>query len=140
MMRTMGLDVGKKTIGVAVSDEDGIIAQPLTTIRRTGIRKDLDELVRLIKEHQAGEIVVGMPVNLDGTMSEQGKKTASFIKKLEQRTDIPIKTWDERMSTAAVERLLIEGDVTREKRKKVVDKMAASYILQGYLDGKRDNE
>lgn len=136
-MRTMGLDVGSKTIGVAMSDEAGLIAQPLLTIKRASLAKDLEEVARLLGEYSAGLIVVGLPVNMDGTIGAQAQNVQKFIDKLREKVDIQVAAWDERLSTAAVERLLIEGDVSRAKRKKAVDKLAASYILQGFLDSRK---
>jgi len=136
-MRTMGLDVGTKTIGVALSDELGLTAQPLTTIRRKGIRKDIEAVVTLMEEHSVATVVVGMPVKMDGTMSETTRMVSGFVERLAKETDAEVRTWDERLSTAAVERVLIDGDLSRAKRKKVVDKMAAAYILQGFMDRER---
>lgn len=133
-MRVMGLDMGKKTIGIAVSDESGLTAQPVTTIKRSSLRKDLDELVRLIEEYSVTTIVVGLPVNMNGTMGPATETVLKFIDDLKERTGLPVETWDERLSTAAVTKVLLEGDISRARRKEVVDKMAASYILQGYLD------
>ena len=136
-MRVMGLDVGTKTIGVALSDELGLTAQPLTTIKRTGIRKDMEKLLGLMEEHGVEMLVVGVPVNMDGTIGERAKSVLAFVERLREATDAEIRTWDERLSTAAVERVLIEGDMSREKRKKVIDRLAAAYILQGFLDRHR---
>lgn len=133
-MRILGLDLGKKRIGVAVSDEAGITAQPLATIKRSNYRKDLEEVLKFAGEYSVKEILVGMPVRTDGTIGEGSRYVLDFIEKLKNATDLPVNTWDERFSTAAVERVLIEGDVSRAGRKKVVDKLAAAYILQGYLD------
>jgi len=136
-MRVLGLDMGTKTIGVALSDELGLTAQPLTTIRRKGIRKDIEAVVTLMEEHSVGTVVVGMPVKMDGTMSETTRMVSGFVERLAKETDAEVRTWDERLSTAAVERVLIDGDLSRAKRKKVVDKMAAAYILQGFMDRER---
>lgn len=133
-MRILGLDLGKKTIGVAVSDEAGLTAQPVTTVKRKSYRADIEEVTRLAGEYSASRIVVGLPRNMDGTLGESAAMVTDFIKKLEAATSVPVVTWDERLSTAAVTKVLIEGDVSRGKRKKVVDKLAAAYILQGYLD------
>ena len=137
MMRIMGLDVGTKTIGVALSDELGLTAQPLTTIKRTGIRKDMEKLLGLMEEHGVEMLVVGVPVNMDGTIGERAKSVLAFVERLREVTVVEVRTWDERLSTAAVERVLIEGDMSREKRKKVIDRLAAAYILQGFLDRHR---
>lgn len=137
MMRIMGLDVGKKTIGVAVSDEGALTAQPLLTIKRTSKAKDFAELQRIIREFAIETIVAGLPVNMDGTLGPQSQVMLKFIDDLKAETGLPVIAWDERLSTIAVTRVLLEGDISRAKRKEVVDKMAASYILQGYLDSRR---
>lgn len=135
MPRSMGLDVGDKTIGVAVSDLFGWTAQGLETIHRVGIKKDLQRLEEIIKEHDVNKIVVGLPKNMNGTIGPQGEKVLDFNEKLKKRfSDVEIVSWDERLTTVAAERSLIEADVSRKKRKQVIDKMAAVYILQGYLD------
>ena len=126
--------MGKKTIGVAVSDETGLTAQPLFTIRRSSLRKDLDELSRLIAEYSVTGIVLGLPVNMNGTMGPATDSVLKFASDLKERTGVAVETWDERLSTVAVTRVLLEGGMGRARRKEVVDKMAASYILQGYLD------
>lgn len=133
----MGLDIGRKTIGVALSDPEGLIAQPVTTIKRTLLARDIAEVLRIADENSAGKIVAGLPLKMDGSASAQTEFVLKFVERLKESTGIPVETWDERLSTAAVERLLIEGDMTRARRKEVVDKLAASYILQGYLDSLR---
>ncbi len=139
-MRIMGLDIGKKTIGVALSDPEGLIAQPVATIKRTTFSNDIEEVLRLSADHSVAVIVAGLPLNMDGSRSAQTEFVLKFAERLKERTDIPIRTWDERLSTMAVERVLIEGGARREKRKGVVDKLAAAYILQGYLDSRRKAE
>lgn len=134
-MRIMGLDLGTKTIGVAVSDETRVIAQPVATIIRSGMEADLTALMKYVSDYSVAEIVVGMPVNMDGSIGGRALAADRFMEMLRTRTALPVTAWDERLSTVAVTRMLIEGDMSREKRKKVVDKLAASYILQGYLDG-----
>lgn len=135
MPRIMGLDVGDKTIGVALSDLLGWTAQGLETIRRIGIKKDLQRLEEIIKEYEVNKIVVGLPKNMNGTIGPQGEKVLEFNERLEKRfNNIEIVSWDERLTTVAAERSLIEADVSRKKRKEVIDKIAAVYILQGYLD------
>lgn len=136
-MRIMGFDVGTKTIGVAISDESGLIAQPLCVIKRSSLSVDLEKIRSLTEGHSIKLIVVGMPVNMDGTPGPRAKETQRFIDKIKDKIPVPIETWDERLSTVAVTRVLIEGDASRAKRKSVVDKLAASYILQGYLDSRR---
>ncbi len=137
VMRVMGLDLGKKTIGVAVSDGCGLTAQPVTTIRRTTLNSDIEALLGLIDEHSVDKVVLGLPVNMDGTMGGRAKETLKFAGFLRARTSAEVVTWDERLSTVAVTRVLIEGGASRARRKEVVDKMAAAYILQGYLDSQR---
>ena len=134
MPRTMGLDVGDKTIGVAVSDLLGWTAQGLETIIRIGIKKDLQKLELLIKEKEVDKIVVGFPKNMNGSIGPQGEKTLEFADRLKKRFKTEIIMWDERLTTKAAERTLLEADVSRKKRKTVIDKVAATYILQGYLD------
>ncbi|MEW6443565.1 MAG: Holliday junction resolvase RuvX [bacterium] len=130
----MALDLGEKTIGVAVSDDLGWTAQPLTTLKRKSPREDVDEIVLLVEEHRVDQLVVGLPVNMDGTMGHQARRVLSFVESMKQRLKVPVITWDERLSTVAVERVLLEADVSRRKRKQHIDKLAAAYILQGYLD------
>lgn len=137
MKRIMGLDVGNKTIGVAVSDLMGLTAQGITTVRRKGIKTDLEELNKIIKEKEVGEIVVGLPKNMNGTLGPQSEKVVKFTEKLKTITDLEIKFWDERLTTVAAEKSLIQADVSRQKEK-VIDMLAAVLILQGYLDMKRN--
>ena len=136
-MKIMGIDLGSKTIGVAVSDELAMIAHGVKVIRRVGINKDIEDIEKLVNEYSVDEIVVGLPINMNGTMGQQAEKVLNFIERLKDKIVIPVNTWDERLSTAAVTRVLIEGGVRRKDRKDVVDKVAAVYILQGYLDSKR---
>ena len=130
----MGLDVGDRTVGVAVSDLLLITAQGLETIKRESIKKDTDRLVEIIKEYDVEKIVVGLPKNMNNTLGPQGEKVLEFVKKLQNKTNIEVDYEDERLTTVAAERILLEGDVSRKNRKKVIDKVAASYILQSYLD------
>ncbi len=139
-MRIVGLDLGKKRIGVAVSDGLGITAQPVCTIKRKSYNADIEAILAVVAEYAAERIVVGLPVNMDGTQGASCEFVLDFVERIRQRTDIEVVTWDERLSTAAVTRVLIEGDVSREGRKEVVDKLAAAYILQGYLDSLSCNE
>ncbi|MBI5886637.1 MAG: Holliday junction resolvase RuvX [Deltaproteobacteria bacterium] len=136
-MRIMCIDLGTKTIGMAVSDSMGLTAQPVSTIRRKAIEADIAELIGIAREREVERIVVGLPVNMDGTEGPAALATRRFVERLKGHTELPIEFWDERMSTAAVTRVLIDADVSREKRKASVDKLAASYILQGYLDNRR---
>jgi putative Holliday junction resolvase len=134
--RIMWLDLGKRRIGVAVSDSLGWTAQGVEVIDRKGIdwRKRLDQLVN---EYQVSAFVVGLPRNMNGTIGPRGESCQQLAKELEERYSLPVYLWDERLSTTAVERTLIDADISRKKRKKVVDQMAASWILQGYLDSLR---
>ena len=136
--RIMGLDVGDKTIGVAVSDLMGLTAQGVKTIKRVGNKKDIEALKEIIKERQVNKIVSGLPKNMNGTLGPQGEKVIKFCELLEEETGIKIEYWDERLSTVAAERTLIQGNVRRENRKGVIDMVAAVIILQGYLDRQRN--
>ena len=136
--RIMGLDVGDKTIGVAVSDLMGLTAQGVKTIQRVGKKKDIEALKEIIKERQVNKIVSGLPKNMNGTLGPQGEKVIKFCELLEEETGIKIEYWDERLSTVAAERTLIQGNVRRENRKGVIDMVAAVIILQGYLDRQRN--
>jgi putative Holliday junction resolvase len=121
---------------VAVSDELGWTAQGVETIRRQSKEKDLARLKEWIQYYQVGEIVVGLPKNMNGTIGARGESCQAFARWLEERTGLPVRLWDERLTTMAAERMLITADVSRQKRKNVIDKMAATLILQGYLDAK----
>lgn len=134
MPRILGLDVGDKTIGVAASDALGWTAQGIETIQRIGIKKDLQRLEEIIKAYEINHIVVGLPKNMNGTLGPQGEKVLEFVERLKKRFPMEVTLWDERLSTVAAERSLIAADVSRQKRKTVIDKMAAVFILQGYLD------
>lgn len=135
MERILGLDVGDKTIGVAVSDLLQITAQGVTTIRRIGRKKDLAELEKIIDEYDVKKVVIGMPKNMNGSIGPQGEKVMKFAEQIRNKFDIDIIYIDERLTTVSAERVLIEADVRREKRKDLIDKVAATYILQFYLDG-----
>ncbi len=132
--RLLGLDVGTKTIGLALSDVTRQIATPLETIRRTKFKADAARLLALAKEHGAGGLVIGLPVNLDGSEGPRAQSVRAFARNLGQMTALPMCFWDERLSTAAAERVLLEADASRKRRAEVIDKMAAAYILQGALD------
>ncbi|HOB08706.1 MAG: Holliday junction resolvase RuvX [Limnochordia bacterium] len=136
-MRVLGLDVGEKTIGVAVSDPLGITAQGLEVIRRSTLDQDLQQLVGLAASYKVEEIVVGMPRRTDGSYGPEAEKVELFAKALQKAVSVPVKFWDERFSTVTAQRILLEGDVSRAKRRQVVDKVAASIILQAYLDQQR---
>ena len=136
-MRIMGLDYGSKTVGVAISDAMRITAQGIEIIRRKDenkLRQTLARIEELIEEYEVTEIVLGLPKNMNDTEGERVQKTLAFKEALERRTGLEVVLWDERMSTVASERVLMEGNVRREDRKTYIDKMAAAFILQGYLD------
>lgn len=130
----MALDVGSRTIGIACSDALLMTAQGIETIRRTSLEKDFHRLSELIAEYEVHELVVGMPKNMNGTKGERAEKTEEFVEKMKEFIALPVTFWDERLSTVMAERQLIAADVSRKKRKDVIDKMAAVVILQGYLD------
>lgn len=130
----MGIDLGEVRIGIAVSDPLGMTAQGVEVIRRASEEKDLYRLGELLKQYEIQKIVLGFPKNMNGTIGPRGEITQQFAKLLEDTFELPVILWDERLSTVAAERMLIEADVRRDKRKKVVDKMAAAIILQNYLD------
>lgn len=133
-MRILGLDVGSKTIGVALSDEMGWTAQGLEVIRRKGVENDLRRLAEIIDANMVQKVVAGLPKNMNGTLGPQAKAVQEFMALLAARFNIPVDTWDERLTTVAAEKVLIEANMSRAKRKKVIDKMAAVMILQGYLN------
>lgn len=133
-MRIMGLDVGDRTIGVAISDELGWTAQGIETIRREGKKKDFARIEELIKQYDIGEIIVGLPKNMNGTIGPRAELCQVFAEDLTNRFHLPVKLWDERLTTVSAERVLISADVSRKKRKQVIDKVAAVFILQGFLD------
>ena len=133
-MRILGLDVGQKTIGVAVSDPLGFTAQGLTTIRRTNKEKDIQEIRKFCDEYDAKVIVIGLPKNMNGTIGPSGEIIMAFGKIIEEELKVEIKFWDERLTTVAAHKAMLEADLSRNKRKKIVDKVASTYILQGYLD------
>ena len=134
MIRIMGLDFGSKTVGVAVSDPLGITAQGIEIVRRTSENKLRKTLARI--EDEVTEIVLGFPKNMNNTIGERAEKSLAFKEMLERRTGLPVVMWDERLTTVAANRTLIEGGVRRENRKDYVDMLAAVYILQGYLDSR----
>ena len=136
--KLLGLDLGTKTIGVAVSDGIRLAATPLETIRRVTFTKDAERLLALIADNVATGIVLGLPLNMDGSEGPRAQSTRAFARNLAKKTELPIVFWDERLSTVAVTRTLIEADMSRAKRSKVVDKLAAGYILQGVLDRLRN--
>ena len=132
-MKCICFDIGDKRVGVAVSDPFGEMALPLETYHRKNFNKDLEYLAKLAESRYAEVIVCGLPLNFDGSRSEQTDKTESFIAELRKKTSIPIVTEDERFTTLEARRVLLEGNVSRQDRKSVIDKIAASYILETYL-------
>lgn len=132
--RIMGLDLGSKTIGVAISDAMRYSATPLEIIRRTKFTQDAIRLEQLIAQNDIVAIVLGLPLNMDGSEGPRVQSTRAFARSLSQRIALPIAFWDERLSTSAVTRMMIEADLRRDRRAEIVDKLAASYILQGALD------
>ena len=135
--KILGLDVGSKTVGIAISDLMGWTAQGLDTLRINEEQDDLgiDQLVKIIKDNQVGTVVIGLPKNMNNSIGFRGEASIKYKEKLQESIpSIDIVMWDERLSTMAAERSLLEADVSRQKRKKVIDKMAAVFILKGYLD------
>jgi putative holliday junction resolvase len=137
--RLMGLDIGERRIGVALSDSLRIIAGALTVVERVTDDAALKQIIDLARENEVERIVVGMPRSLDGSLGKQAQAVQSFVDLLKERTDIPVVTWDERLSTVAAERTMLEVGMKRDKRKKRRDSLAAAIILQGYLDRERSS-
>lgn len=133
-MRVIGLDIGDATVGIAISDPFGWTAQGLKTIRRTGIKSDIKEIINIINEYQVEKIVAGFPINMNGSLGPSSEKIKKFCEKLHQEIGLEIIYQDERLTTVAASRMLIEADVSRKKRKAVIDTVAATFILQIYLD------
>lgn len=138
-MRIIGLDVGEKRIGVAISDPLGITAQGAGVITRKKLEDDINEIKRYVDEYKADSVVVGMPLNMDGTEGKSAQKVAEFVETLSSALKIPLATYDERLSTKESEKFLISCDVSRKKRKRVIDTIAAQLILQSYLDSLKKN-
>lgn len=136
-MRYMGLDFGERTIGVAVSDALLLTAQGIKTIRRS--KKELEELRAILQDYEVDQIILGYPKNMNGTLGPRAEATEEFAQVLKAEFGLPVTLWDERLSTMGAQRSLLEADVSRAKRKQVIDKMAAVFILQGYLDYLRLN-
>ena len=138
--RLLALDVGDRRIGIAVSDELGVTAQGVATLQRRSWAVDLAEIARLVNRWEAEAIVVGLPLTLEGTVGPRARTIHAFIKRLESSVDVPILTWDERFSTVTAERVLIDADLSRAKRREVIDKTAAVVILQHFLDARGRRE
>ena len=134
--RLLGFDVGEKTIGLALSDVSRMIATPCKTIHRTAFARDAAEILAIIKAQNVGGLVIGYPVNMDGSEGPRCQSIRQFAKNLDQNVSLPILLADERMSTMAVTRTMLDADMSRKRRAEIVDKLAASYILQGVLDRK----
>jgi putative Holliday junction resolvase len=132
--RLLGLDVGTKTIGLALSDVTRSVATPYDTIRRGKFTADAKTIREVVEKNQVGALVIGLPLNLDGSEGPRAQSTRAFARNLAPHVEVPMVFWDERLSTAAVERHLIEADVSRKRRAELVDRMAAAYILQGALE------
>lgn len=133
-MRHLGLDIGDKLIGVALSDETATLASGLETIRRVGPRKDVKAIAELVREHEVAEVVVGLPRKLDGSLGPQAQKVIAFMESLRAAVKVPVVPWDERFTSVVANQALIEGERSRRERKALVDKVSAILILQNYLD------
>ncbi|SMQ64911.1 putative holliday junction resolvase [Devosia lucknowensis] len=136
--KILGLDLGTKTIGVAISDGMRYSATPLETIKRSKFTQDAERIMELVVQNQVVAILLGLPLNMDGTEGPRVQSTRAFARNLAPKVNLPIAFWDERLSTSAVTRMMIEADLRRDRRAEVVDKLAASYILQGALDRLRN--
>lgn len=133
-MRILGLDIGTRTVGVAISDPLGWTAQGITTIKRKNYTEDMNEIKKICDQYGVDTIVAGMPKNMNGTIGPSGEMVMEFCERLKEVVNIKIEFWDERLTTVAAHKAMLEADLSRAKRQKIVDKMAATYILQGYLD------
>ena len=136
MTRILGLDYGKKRIGMAISDESEIIAMPLGVIQVKSRQQVISDLQQVCADKNVEKIVVGMPLNMNGTKGESAERVMLFVKQIGEQISLPFELWDERLSSKAAERVLIESDVSRSRRKEVIDKLAAQIVLQSYLDAK----
>lgn len=142
-MRIMGLDFGSKTVGVAISDPLLVTAQGIEIIRRkeeNKLRQTLARIEQLIEEYEVTEIVLGFPKNMNDTLGERARLSVEFKEKLERRTGLPVSMWDERLTTVAADKAMMEAGIRREHRKDYVDKIAAVFILQGYLELRKNRE
>jgi putative Holliday junction resolvase len=133
-MRILGLDVGKRKIGIAIGDVLGITAQPLDTLIRKNKKADLEYIKKIISDMGVSTIVVGLPLNMDGTAGPSAKETYNFVGEIKEELEVTVQLWDERLSTLEANRVLLQADMSRKKRKRLDDKIAAQLILQGYLD------
>jgi len=135
-LRTLGIDLGDKTIGLAISDPSGILSQPVKTVRRIDIKRDMDAIKHVIDEYNVVKIVIGLPRNMNGSIGPQCEKTLQFADTLRGTIGLEVVLWDERLTTVLAERALLEADLSRKKRRKVIDSVAASIILQSYLESR----
>lgn len=140
MRRILALDIGSKRIGVAISDPLMITAQPFTTLHRKNLQEDLQKISLLVEQQEVQEVVIGLPRDMQGTYSKSALDILDFKKYLEEFLPVPVVVWDERLSTVAMERFLLDQDVSRQKRRQVIDKMAACYILEGYMSYLKNKE
>ena len=136
-MRIMGLDFGTKRIGIAISDELLLTAQGVDSLYRNELKSDLEALAKLVRENNVEEVIVGLPLNMNGTYSAKTKEVVEFVDLFSKTVTVPVKTWDERLTSMQAERVLLEADASRAKRRKVTDKLAAQIILQSYLDSRK---
>lgn len=136
-MRVVGLDIGDRTIGVAVSDEDQILATGVRVLRRTSEADDVQAVLGLVGQQGAGRIVAGLPRTMNGSIGPQAEKVLGFVAALRRECDLPVDLWDERLSTRAAERAMLEANLSRARRRSIVDQVAATVILQGFLDARR---
>jgi len=139
-IRILALDLGEKRIGVALSDALGLTAQGLTVLSRQNLQQDLEQVMALTKKHEVQEIVIGLPRHMDGRLGEKAEEVLRWAKELEERLSLPVHTVDERLTTLQAERVLLEADVSRRKRRQVIDKMAAGLILQSFLDSRNQSQ
>jgi putative Holliday junction resolvase len=135
--RLLGLDVGEKTIGLAMCDAGWSVASPLETLKKGKMNEDMEALDQAIRQHLIGGLVIGFPLNMDGTIGPRAQSVKQFARNVDKALSIPMLMWDERFSTQAVNKAMLEGDLSRQKRSERVDKLAAAYILQGFLDSVR---
>lgn len=136
MVRVMALDVGEARIGVALSDETGTLASGLATLKAIGPRKDAQAVARLVRQHEAGALVVGVPYRLDGSTGPQAEKVLAFVERLRRAVPVPVDTWDERLTSREADERLAEAGVPRRQRKDRIDQAAAALVLQEYLDAR----
>jgi putative Holliday junction resolvase len=135
-VRWLGLDVGEKTIGLAISDEGEVVATPLRTLARNGGKRDIEAVAAVVAETEAGALLVGLPLDLSGREGEAARRVRQLAEQLERHLGCPVRYWDERFSTVEAERVLLEANMRRRRRKQVIDHVAASIILQGFLDSR----